>query len=80
MLVRRRRKDGRMGDDPLCAYDALRAAWVTRAERVPAAEREPGGTSATPFFTDEDGVSAWTTATSRRLAKRMAAACGFDPD
>eukprot|EP00965_Chrysotila_dentata_P012616 416193-Pleurochrysis_carterae.AAC.1 len=63
----------------MCAYDALLAAWTTRQELVPAAERRPGGASPTPFFTGDDG-GAWTSTTSRRLAKRMAAACGLDPD
>eukprot|EP00965_Chrysotila_dentata_P083684 2761076-Pleurochrysis_carterae.AAC.1 len=35
MLARRRRKDGPMGADLLCAYDALRAAWVAREWSVP---------------------------------------------
>eukprot|EP00965_Chrysotila_dentata_P059355 1969661-Pleurochrysis_carterae.AAC.1 len=69
-----------MGADPLCAYDALLAAWMARQEQIPASERRPGGASATPFFTGDDGVSAWTSTTSRRLAKRMAAECGMDPD
>eukprot|EP00965_Chrysotila_dentata_P185026 6108261-Pleurochrysis_carterae.AAC.1 len=60
MPVRRRRSGGVMGADPLCTYDALRAAWVTRVEQVPAAERSPGGSSSTPFFTDDDGIAAWT--------------------
>eukprot|EP00965_Chrysotila_dentata_P097869 3235768-Pleurochrysis_carterae.AAC.1 len=69
-----------MGADPLCAYDALRAAWVAREWSVPVAERTAGQGSTTPFFTDDDGAAAWTTATSRRLARRMAEACGLNPD
>eukprot|EP00965_Chrysotila_dentata_P146711 4844813-Pleurochrysis_carterae.AAC.2 len=80
MLLRRRQKGGPMGADPLCASDALRAAWVTRqVECVPVLERTPGRPSSTPFFTDDDGVSAWSTGTSRRLAQRMTQACGEDP-
>eukprot|EP00965_Chrysotila_dentata_P126931 4198514-Pleurochrysis_carterae.AAC.1 len=30
MPLRRRRLVGPMGADPLCAYDALRAAWLAR--------------------------------------------------
>eukprot|EP00965_Chrysotila_dentata_P019088 636142-Pleurochrysis_carterae.AAC.1 len=59
MPLRRRRLDGPAGADPLCAYDALLAAWTTRQEMVPAAERKPGGASSTPFFTGDDG-GAWT--------------------
>eukprot|EP00965_Chrysotila_dentata_P184147 6080172-Pleurochrysis_carterae.AAC.1 len=33
MPVRRRRMGGVMGVDPLCTYDALRAAWMTRVEQ-----------------------------------------------
>eukprot|EP00965_Chrysotila_dentata_P047950 1590517-Pleurochrysis_carterae.AAC.1 len=69
MPLRRRRKGGQQGDDPRpCAYDALRAAWDAHVEQVPPAERTPGRVSARPFFTDEGGVEAWTSATSRRLA------------
>eukprot|EP00965_Chrysotila_dentata_P080017 2639253-Pleurochrysis_carterae.AAC.1 len=74
MLVRRRQKGGRMGADPLCAYDALQAAWVTREWSVPPEERTAGQSSSTPFFTDDDGEGAWTSATSRRVPKRMAVA------
>eukprot|EP00965_Chrysotila_dentata_P028029 932022-Pleurochrysis_carterae.AAC.1 len=58
MLVRRRQRGGRMGADPLCAYDALRAAWVTREESVPPEERTAGRSNSTPFFTDDDGDEA----------------------
>eukprot|EP00965_Chrysotila_dentata_P123524 4082944-Pleurochrysis_carterae.AAC.1 len=60
MPVRRRQIDGPTGADPLCAYDALLRAWQARQELIPAAERDPGGSSTTPFFTAEDGVSAWS--------------------
>eukprot|EP00965_Chrysotila_dentata_P123979 4097844-Pleurochrysis_carterae.AAC.1 len=66
MLVRRRQKGSRMGADPLCAYDALRAVWVTREWSVPPEERTAGRSSSIPFFTDDDGEGAWTSATSRR--------------
>eukprot|EP00965_Chrysotila_dentata_P009679 315352-Pleurochrysis_carterae.AAC.1 len=73
MPLRCRQLDGPMGADPLCAYDALLAAgrrgrsWSRRRSGSPAAQarRPPSRT---------------TSATSRRLAKRMAAACGMDPD
>eukprot|EP00965_Chrysotila_dentata_P134663 4454652-Pleurochrysis_carterae.AAC.1 len=80
MLLRRRRKDGALGADPLCAYDALRAAWLARVDAVPASERTPGKPSHTPFFTDGEGGAAWSTATSQRVARKMAAACGEDPN
>eukprot|EP00965_Chrysotila_dentata_P176184 5817589-Pleurochrysis_carterae.AAC.1 len=37
MPVRRRSLVGPMGADPLCAYDALRAAWLAREVGVPSA-------------------------------------------
>eukprot|EP00965_Chrysotila_dentata_P018924 630784-Pleurochrysis_carterae.AAC.1 len=30
MPLRRRRKGAALGADPICAYDALRAAWLAR--------------------------------------------------
>eukprot|EP00965_Chrysotila_dentata_P093139 3076392-Pleurochrysis_carterae.AAC.1 len=78
MLLRRRRKDGALGVDPLCAYDALRAAWLMWEAGVPAAERTPGRPSRTPFFTDGEDGEAWSTSTSQRVARKMAAAWGED--
>eukprot|EP00965_Chrysotila_dentata_P003109 101624-Pleurochrysis_carterae.AAC.5 len=63
MLARRRRSGGVIGADPLSAYDTLRTAWAARAERVPVAERLPGRSSSTPFFTDDNGAAAKTRAT-----------------
>eukprot|EP00965_Chrysotila_dentata_P177456 5861211-Pleurochrysis_carterae.AAC.2 len=77
MPVRRRRLVGAMCADPLCAYDALRAAWLAQEAEVPAEQRRPG--SKTPFFTGESGRAPWSTATSRRVAKNMEAAAGEDP-
>eukprot|EP00965_Chrysotila_dentata_P185730 6131724-Pleurochrysis_carterae.AAC.1 len=70
MPLRRRRLVGIA--NLLCAYHALKAAWLAREAEVPAAQRKPGGTSRTPFFTDNDGLSPWTSATSHRVAKMMA--------
>eukprot|EP00965_Chrysotila_dentata_P185724 6131564-Pleurochrysis_carterae.AAC.1 len=53
--------------------------WLAREAEVPTAQRTPGRPSQTPFFTDDSGSSAWTSTTSRRVAKKMAAACGEDP-
>eukprot|EP00965_Chrysotila_dentata_P019418 645925-Pleurochrysis_carterae.AAC.1 len=66
MLLRRRRRGGALGADPLCAYDALRAAWMAREAGIPVAERTPGKLSQTPFFTDGDSNEAWSTSTSQR--------------
>eukprot|EP00965_Chrysotila_dentata_P074551 2462339-Pleurochrysis_carterae.AAC.1 len=61
MPLRRRRLVGPLGADPLCAYDALRMAWLAREAEVPTAQRTPGRPSQIPFFTDDGGTSAWTT-------------------
>eukprot|EP00965_Chrysotila_dentata_P208642 6184812-Pleurochrysis_carterae.AAC.1 len=45
MLLRRWRKDGPAGEDPLCAYDALRIAWASRQAQVPVADNRLGGNS-----------------------------------
>eukprot|EP00965_Chrysotila_dentata_P136784 4523817-Pleurochrysis_carterae.AAC.1 len=39
MPLRRRRRGGWRGEDPMCAYDALRAMWEERVHLVPCAER-----------------------------------------
>eukprot|EP00965_Chrysotila_dentata_P141745 4684913-Pleurochrysis_carterae.AAC.1 len=68
------------GVGPLCAYDALRIAWVSRQSQVPLAVCPLRQPSSTPFFTAADGKQAWSSATSRQVAKKMASACGKNPD
>eukprot|EP00965_Chrysotila_dentata_P113007 3734019-Pleurochrysis_carterae.AAC.1 len=62
MPLRRRRLGGALGADPICAYDALRAAWLARVAGVPPSERTHGRPSRTPFFTDDMSDEAWSTA------------------
>eukprot|EP00965_Chrysotila_dentata_P164954 5446363-Pleurochrysis_carterae.AAC.1 len=80
MPVRRLRRDGARGVDPLCPYDTLRAAWDARVHAVPVSERTHGRPSSSPFFTSGDGMEAWSSITSREVARRMATACGENPE
>eukprot|EP00965_Chrysotila_dentata_P009483 309231-Pleurochrysis_carterae.AAC.1 len=57
MPMRRRRRGGAAGADPLCPYDALRAIWEDGVASVPVGERTFGRPSAsTPLFTAMDGA------------------------
>ena len=72
-VCRRNSSDVPFGADPLCAYDAVRAAWERCVSRVPEAERTYGRPSTTPFFRGRGGA-VWTTHDTRRLAQDMAKA------
>eukprot|EP00965_Chrysotila_dentata_P111124 3672676-Pleurochrysis_carterae.AAC.1 len=68
--VRRRRREDERGDDPVCAYDALRKSWVERQHRVAEADRTFGQPSCrVPLFTTEGGARPWDSEDSRALAK-----------
>eukprot|EP00965_Chrysotila_dentata_P148245 4893839-Pleurochrysis_carterae.AAC.1 len=77
MPLRRRQRGGAAGQDPLCAFDALRAMWADRAPGVPENERTFGKPSTTPLFVTADG-EAWTSTESRALARLMAATLGLE--
>eukprot|EP00965_Chrysotila_dentata_P260856 6214055-Pleurochrysis_carterae.AAC.2 len=76
--VRRRRRDGDEGDDPVCAYDALRRTWEERQYKVPLTERTFGRRSNTPLFTKDGGARAWNSDDSRALAKQYAEILDLD--
>ena len=80
--MRRRRRDGPVGSDPLCTYDAIVLAWTAQAgSPPPSPEGASRGRAAeplasTPFFTGESGA-AWQTSDTRQLAQEMGAALGI---
>ena len=75
-----RRHGGVRGGDALCTYDAVAAVWQRRTGAAPSAGcRPPAALAQTPFFARTDGA-AYTTLDMRVLARRMASACGEDPD
>jgi hypothetical protein len=75
----RRRSDCAFGADPLCAFDAIVAAWRSRAGSAPpSVGRATGPLALRPFFVGSRG-HVWKTSDTRGLAGRMAAALGLDP-
>ena len=88
----RRQVGGVTGDDPLCTYDALFAMWVAAMSSPPisaaqdfqgrlAGGRLPADSrwASVPLFLGRDGRP-WGTHHTRDMVRRMAAACGEDPD
>ena len=74
----RRRSVGALGDDPLDVYDAVVAAIRTRTGRIPPSRgRVEGPDALLPLFVNSRG-GAWTTADTRRLARKYAAKLGLE--
>ena len=72
-------EDCGVGEDPLCAYDALLRVWRETEGRIPPSERVYHGGSETAFFRNEAG-EVWSTRDSQQLAKEIAAWAGLPPD
>ena len=72
----RRRAQGALGHDPLCAYDAIRIHWLRHVERVRPQDRPDRG-AGVPFFS-VDGVAVNTSYVTS-LVRAFATAVGLDP-
>ena len=74
--------------DPLCAYSALKSRWLREVGQMPwgtgaqppSAKMRPRHPRVNkPVFAHANGT-AYDTGDMRRIAQRMAAACGEDPE
>lgn len=75
-----RRHDGPSGADALCTYDAVAAVWRRRTGQEPSPGcLPPAALADEPFFARSDGA-AYTTLDVRVLSRRIATACGEDPE
>jgi len=73
MPIRRRAAGGKLGEDPIDAFDAIVMAMAVRLKRMPPARgRVQGPEASLPLFVGPKGKP-WNTADSRRLARRIAA-------
>ena len=80
MVVRRRQRDGELGGDPICTYDALLRVWhAGRAEGGPGKHNGYRGGSTVAFFTGAAGRP-WRTHDSKLLAQRIAAFLGHEAE
>ena len=82
--VRRRQRGGALGDDPMCAYDAVVLAMRQRmgGRLPPALGRVEGAAALAPLFVRASRGSqaggAWRTSDTNKLAQEMASALGLN--
>ena len=80
--VRRRQIGGTLGNDPMCAYDAMVLLLRQRLGRTPpACGRVEGAEALMPLFTRaprRGSTNEWRTSDTNKLAQDMAASLGLD--